>query len=156
MTSLFSYLITLFGGIFWLIRLVIAVAYTMSADIGIEPLDFNIEVTLLFVTLFCMIFIVKRNIIGALIYFVTYGLYFGTDLFNGITSIINGQTGVVEYASLFLSLIGVIIPVLTVLDIFLNKQRKGSTKDSKTDWFYTNEEYTRKLDERADKNQYKF
>lgn len=156
MTSLFSYLITMFGGIFWLIRLVIAVAYTMSADIGIEPLDFNIEVTLLFVTLFCMIFIIKRNIIGALVYFVAYGLYFGTDLFNGITNIINGQTGLVEYASLFLSLIGVIIPFLTVMDIFLNKNRKGSTKDAKTDWFYTNEEYTRKLDERADENQYKF
>ncbi|MBQ3145337.1 MAG: hypothetical protein IJB90_01980 [Clostridia bacterium] len=156
MTSLFSYLITMFGGIFWLIRLVIAVAYTMSADIGIEPLDFNIEVTLLFVTLFCMIFIVKRNIIGALVYFVGYGLYFGTDLFNGITNISNGQTGLVDYASLFLSLIGVIIPFLTVMDIFLNKNRKGSTKDAKTDWFYENEEYTRKLDERADKNQYKF
>ena len=42
------------------------------------------------------------------------------------------------------------------MDIFLNKERKGSTKDKKTDWFYDNEEYTRKLDERADKNQYKF
>ncbi len=156
MTSLFSYLITMFGGIFWLIRLVIAVAYTMSADIGIEPLDFNIEVTLLFVTLFCMIFIIKRNIIGALVYFVGYGLYFGTDLINGITNIINGQTGLVDYASLFLSLIGVLIPFFTVMDIFLNKERKGSTKDKKTDWFYENEEYTRKLDERADENQYKF
>lgn len=156
MTSLFSYLITMLGGIFWLIRVVIAVAYTMSADIGIEPLDPNIEIILLFITLFCMIFIIKRNIIGALVYFVAYGLYFGTDLFNGITNIINGQTGLVDYLSLFLSLIGVIIPFLTVMDIFLNKERKGSTKDAKTDWFYTNEEYTRKLDERADKNQYKF
>ena len=156
MTSLFSYLITMLGGIFWLIRLVISVSYTMSADIGIEPLDFNIEVTLLFITLFCMIFIVKRNIIGALVYFVAYGWYFGTDLYNGIINITNGETGIVDYASLFLSLIGVIIPFLTVLDIFFNKERKGSTKDKKTDWFYENEEYTRKLDERADKNQYKF
>ena len=44
----------------------------------------------------------------------------------------------------------------SVMDIFLNKDRKGSTKDKKTDWFYTNEQYDRKLDERADKNQYKF
>lgn len=156
MTSLFSYLITLFGGMFWLFRLVITLAYTMSADIGIEPLDFNIEVILLFVTLFSMVLIIKRNIIGALVYFVAYGLYFGTDLFNNVTNIINGQTGAVDYINLFLSIIGVILPVLTVMDIFLNKERKGSTKDLKTDWFYTNEEYTRKLDERADRNQYKF
>ena len=63
MTSMFSYLITMFGGMFWLFRLIIAVTYTMSIDIGIEPLNFNIEVILLFVTLFCMILIVKRNII---------------------------------------------------------------------------------------------
>lgn len=156
MTSLFSYLITMIGGIFWLLRLVIAITYTMSVDIGIEPINFNIEIILLFVTLFCMIFIIKRNIIGALVYFVAYGWYFGQDLYNGIVNINNGQTALVDYVSLALSLVGVIIPFLTVLDIFLNKERKGSTKDAKTDWFYTNEEYTRKLDERADENQYKF
>lgn len=156
MTSLFSYLITILGGIFWLIRVVMAVTYTMSVDIGIEPINFDVEVILLFLTLICMIFIVKRNIIGALVYFVAYGWYFGTDLYNGIMLIKDGTMNVTEYASLFLSLIGVIIPFLTVMDILLNKERKGSTKDSKTDWFYTNEEYTRKLDERADRNQYKF
>lgn len=156
MTSLFSYLITMFAGIFWLIRVVISIAYTMEADIGIEPLDFNIEIILLFFTLVCMIFIIKRNIIGALMYFVSYGLYFGTDLYNGIINIMDGQTGLIDYATLFLSFIGVVIPFLTVMDIFLNKERKGSTKDEKTDWFYTNDEYNRKLDERADKNQYKF
>ena len=89
-------------------------------------------------------------------YFVSYGLYFGTDLYNGIVNIMNGETGVVDYASLFLSFIGVVIPFLTVMDIFLNKERKGSTRDKKTDWFYTNKDYDRKLDDRADKNQYKF
>lgn len=156
MTSMFSYLITMFGGIFWLLRLVIAVTYTMSIDIGIEPLDFNIEVILLFVTLICMVLIIKRNIIGALIYFMAYGMYFGTDLYNGIVNIINEQVGIVDYVSLLLSFIGVLIPFLTVMDIFLNKDRKGSTRDKKTDWFYTNKEYERKIDERADQNQYKF
>lgn len=156
MTSLFSYLITMFGGMFWLFRVIVATTYTMSIDFGIAPLDINIEVILLFVTLFCLILIIKRNIIGALIYFVSYGLYFGTDLYNGIINIINGQTGVMDYTSLLISLIGIIIPFLTVMDILFNKDRKGSTKDKKTDWFYTNKEYERNLDERADKNQYKF
>lgn len=156
MTSLFSYLITMLAGIFWLIRIIISIAYTMEADIGIEPLNFNIEIALLFFTLVCIVFIVKRNIIGALMYFISYGLYFGTDLYNGIINIMEGQTELVDYATLFLSFIGVVIPFLTVMDIFFNKERKGSTRDKKTDWFYTNKEYDRKLDERADKNQYKF
>lgn len=156
MTSLFSYLITMFGGMFWLLRVVVAVTYTLGADFPIVPLNFSTEIILLFVTIVCMIFIVKRNIIGALVYFATYGIYFGNDLYNGVINIINGQALGTDYLSVFVSLIGVLIPFLTVMDIFLNKNRKGSTKDKKTDWFYTNEEYTRKLDERADKNQYKF
>jgi len=156
MTSLFSYLITMFGGMFWLLRVVVAVTYTLGVDFPIVPLDFNTEIILLFVTIIAMIFIIKRNIIGALIYFVAYGWYFGNDLYNGVMNIINGQTGVTDYLSIFVSFIGVLIPFLTVMDIFLNKERKGSTKDKKTDWFYENEEYTRKLDERADQNQYKF
>lgn len=156
MTSLFSYLITMFAAMFWLFRLVVATTYTMSIDFGIVPLDNNMEILLLFVTLFCMIFIIKRNIIGALVYFVAYGLYFGTDLYNQVMLIINGEAGMMDYTALLISCIGVIIPFLTVMDIFLNKDRKGSVRDKKTDWFYTNKEYERKLDERADKNQYKF
>lgn len=156
MTSLFSYLITMFGGMFWLLRVIVAVTYTLGVDFPIVPLDFNIEIILLFVTVICMIFIIKRNIIGALAYFVVYGLYFGNDLYNGVINIINGQTEIVDYLAILISFIGVLIPFITVIDIALNKNRKGNGRDKKTDWFYTNEEYTRKLDERADKNQYKF
>jgi len=155
MTSLFSYMITAFGGLFWLLRVVVAITYTLGVDFSIVPLDFTTEIILLFVTIIAMIFIVKRNIIGALIYFVAYGWYFGNDLYNNVINIINGQPIRSDYLSIFISFIGVIIPFLTVMDIFLNKERKGSTKDKGTDWFYENEEYTRKLDERADNNQYR-
>ena len=156
MTSLFSYLVTIFGGMYWLFRVIISITYTMDVDIGIEPLNYNIEIILLFVTLFCMILIIKRNIFGALIYFICYGLYFGTDVYNSITNIINGQIDIAGYVNLLISLLGVLIPFLIVMDIFLNKNRQSSGKDKKTDWFYTNKEYDRELDKRADKNQYKF
>ena len=156
MTSVFSYLITMIGGIFWLFRAAVAVTYTLGVDFPIVPLDFATEIIILFITIIAMVLIIKRNIIGALVYFVAYGWYFGNDLYNNIMNIVNGQTGAIDYLSVFISFVGVLIPFLTVMDIFLNKERKGSTKDKKTDWFYENEEYTRKLDERADKNQYKF
>ncbi len=157
MTSLFSYLITMFGALFWLLRVVVSLTYTLDVDFPIVPLDFNIEVILLFITLICMVLIIKRNIIGALIYFIVYGLYFGTDLYNNVTYILNGQTiAATDYLSIFISFIGVIIPFLTVMDIFFNKGRKGSGKDKKTDWFYKDDTYDRKFDDRADKNQYKF
>lgn len=156
MTSMFSYLITMLGGIFWAFRVVVALLYSMQKDFPIQPLNATVEIILLFLTLICFIFIVKRRLIGGLVYFVSYGLYFGTDIYNQFTAITNGQTEVVEYTTIFVSIIGVIIPLLTVLDIAINKNRKSATRNKKTDWFYGNEEYERKLDERADKNQYKF
>ena len=155
MVSLFSYLITIFGAIFWLFRVGVAVTYSLGTDFPIVPFDFNAEIIILFVTIIAMVFIIKRNIIGALIYFVTYEWYFGNDLYKNFINIISGQQTPIDYLAVFISFIGVLIPFLTVMDIFLNKERKGSIKDKKTDWFYENEEYTRELDERADKNQYK-
>ena len=156
MTSVFSYLITMVGGVFWISRVAVALLNSMQKDFPIQPLNPTVEIILLFVTLICFVLIIKRKLIGALIYFVSYGLYFGTDVYNQITAITSGQTEVTEYATLFVSIIGVIIPLLTVLDIAINKDRKSTSGNKKTDWFYGSEEYDRKYDERADKNQYKF
>ena len=35
-----------------------------------------------------------------------------------------------------------------------DKNKKTNPKDKKTDWFYKNEQFDRKLDERADKNNF--
>ncbi len=156
MKSLFSYLITMFGAMFWIFRVVVTVAYSMDWAFPITPLNFYVEIIILFVTLICMIFIIKRNIFGALAYFLIYGFYFGTDLYNGVMNIVNGQPVASDYLSLFVSFLGILIPFLTVMDIFLNKNRGGSTNDKKTDWFYKNKDYDRKFDDRADRNQYKF
>ena len=40
------------------------------------------------------------------------------------------------------------------LDIFIQRNR-FSPKDRNTDWFYNNEHFDRKMDSRADTNQYK-
>ena len=52
------------------------------------------------------------------------------------------------------TVIGIIIPLLTFFDILLNKHRTAGKNVKKEDWFYANEEYDRKFDERADRNQY--
>ena len=155
MTSLFSYLITIFGGAFWLFRVIVAFTYTMELNFPIVPLNSNTEIILIFITVITMILVIKRKLIGGLIYFITYGWYFGNDLYNIAINIMSGQNLEINYLSALVSFIGVLLPFLTVMDILLNKERKGSEKDKKTDWFYTNEEYTRKLDEREDENQYR-
>ena len=155
MKSLASYLITMFTIMFWLFRLIIAFTTTLKIDIGIEAVNMTYEIILLFVTLFAIILIIKRNIIGALIYFASYLLYFGTEAFTLISSLIEGTLLTSQYMSLFFATIAIILAIATLLDVLFNKDRTNNGSNKKTDWYYQNEKYDRQFDERADKNNYR-
>ena len=129
----------------------------LHQDFFITPFDETMEIILLFVVLACLVLVVKRKIAGALIYLFAYGMYFGADIATKVTALFEdtSQFGLADYTALIISLIGVIIPVAVLLDLLADKNRKAHPKDKKTDWFYKNEAYDRKLDERADKNNYR-
>ena len=152
-------LLVMFVAMFWVFRLIVAFMHEIGQDLGgIEPFNQQMEIILLFVVLICLILIVKRKIVGALIYLVAYGLYFGTDLVSGITNLFNQGEGLIDivlYMNVFISLLGVVLPIAVLFDLLLDKNRKAHPKDKKTDWFYANEKFDRQLDERADKNNYR-
>ena len=60
-----------------------------------------------------------------------------------------------SYVDLLVALVGIAIPLFAFFDVLLDRNRKAHPTDKKTDWFYKNEEYDRKMDERADRNQYR-
>lgn len=148
--GIFSYLMTMLVAMFWIFRVVVAFTYSMGINFIAVPMNLTIEIIVLFVTLFSFIFIIKRNAIGTLIYFVTYGLYFGTYIYESI------KYGKGYQFDLIISIIAIIISSLTLIDILLNKNRKSLLRNKESDWFYKNEQFDRKYDDRADKNQYKF
>lgn len=155
MNKFSTWLLVLFIIMFWVFRIVVTFTYTMGIEFGIEPLNVNIEVILLFITLLSIILIVKRKILGAILYLVTYGLYFGVDLYNTVMAIIGGTSDLVAYTNTLISFIAMVLPIITLFDLLLDKNKTAHPKDKKTDWFYKNEQYDRKLDERADKNNYR-
>lgn len=161
MKNFSTWLLVMFMIMFWVFRIIVAVTYELGADFGgIEPFNQTMEIILLFVVLVCMLFIVKRKIIGALIYLLAYGIYFGSDLITGITTLVTATSDVNIsnmglYLNTFISLIGIIIPLAILLDLLLDKNRKANPKDKKTDWFFNNEQFDRKMDDRADKNNYR-
>ena len=140
---------------FWVFRVIVAVMPEFGTTLGgIAPLNQNLEIILSFVVLVCIVLIVRRKLIGALIYLLAYGMYFGVDVINNIQTVLNGAS--METAlNVFISIIGIILPIAVLADLLLDKGRKANPKDKKTDWFYQNEEYDRKLDDRADKNNYR-
>lgn len=155
--ALISYLITMFAGLFWIFRVVVAVTTSLNIDIGFTPVDLTAEIVMLFVALFCLVLIVRRHLIGAILYIVSYGWYFGKDIVAVLAQVQSGASLTpIQALNVFVAFVAIIIALATVVDIGINKSRKGTTKNKKTDWFYKNEQFDREYDERADRNNYKF
>lgn len=153
--SVYSYMLTILGIVFWIFRVVITALYSSGTNLSIEPLNLTWEIVLLFASIPCLILVLRRNIIGAALYVAVYVSYFGTALYNSFNH--EGSTlNVSGKIDMTMAIIGIVIPVLTFIDILFNKNRKAIVGgESKTDWYYNNKDYDRNLDERADKNQYK-
>ena len=91
-----------------------------------------------------------------MLYLVLHAIYFGGDITNKLNIISNNETlTLAQNTELMFSILGIILPLAVLIDLLLDKNRKENPTDKKTDWFYKNEEFDRKLDDRADKNNYR-
>ena len=156
MTSLFSYLLTFLAVIFWAFRAVVTVMFQLDNPLFAQPSNLNYEIIVLFLTLPCIVGVCKRNIVFAAGYLALYATYFGNTLYLVVQNATDVGITLINSADMVCTVMGIIIPLLIFFDILLNKNRTLGTGAKKEDWFYANEQYDRKFDERADRNQYKF
>ena len=112
----------------------------MAIDFMITPINLNTEIMLLFVALLCFVLIAKRKLLGVILYLVSYLGYFGVDLWNNLV-LTNGQISAANYMNVFFSFIGIALPIFTMLDWLLDKNKQLHPTDKKTDWYYTNQKY---------------
>lgn len=157
MKSLASWLLVMFMGLFWIFRIIIAFQDQYGKDLGgFIAFNSTIEVILIFVVMLCMILVVRRILLGGIIYFLGYGYYFGGYILTtGLSGIMTGGASMGVLQNTFVSLIGLIIAFCVLFDLIIARVRRKDPKDKKTDWFFQNENYDRKYDERADRNEYK-
>ena len=152
-----TYLLVVFMMLFWILRIIITLASQLGKSfMGVVPMNDTFEIAILFLTLLCVVLIVKRKMIGSLLYLTIHAIYFGGDVTNKLNILARNETLTLTQSTEFMySLIGIILPLAVLLDLLLDKNRKMNPKDEKTDWFYKNEQFDRKLDDRADKNNYR-
>ena len=155
MKNLSSWLIAMFAFMFWGFRIVTTILYSMGTEFIAEPMDMTMEIVLLFITFICICFIIRRKLLPTIIYLIAHGLYYGVYLYQNVVPVINGTASINSYMSLLVALVGIAIPIFAFFDVLLDKSRKAHPVDKQTDWFYKNEEYDRKVDERSDRNQYR-
>lgn len=155
MNKFSTWMLLSFAVIFWILRIIATYCSTMGIEFIIQPLEMNTEIVLLFVALICFVFIGKRQLLGVIVYIVAYEGYFGFDIYKNMNSIISNTMSPEGYISIFFSFIGMILPILLLFDWLFDKNKQLHPTDKKTDWFYKNKEYDRKMDERSDKNNYR-
>ena len=157
-----TWLLVMFMVMFWLFRAIVALCTQFSIDLlGIVAYNFQWEVIIAFATLLCIVLVVKRKMLGSLLYLMIYGVYFGEHLVANIITIAQGQATVTTDLSLNLisDLVAIALAIFVVLDMLVDKGRKVNPSDGKTDWYFKNEKYDEELkarDQREDKNEYKF
>ena len=159
MKSLSSWLITMFLAMFWVFRIAVTLSAQYGSDFG-GFIVFNntFEIVLLFVSLLCFVLIVKRQIWGAVIYLIGYGLYFGNYLINSFIPMLMNSQGNMDMAIIqnsFVAILGLILGLVALINIAYERTKLKHFSDNKTDWYFDNDKYDRKMDERADKNQYR-
>jgi len=161
MASFSTWILVIFMVMFWLFRAIVALCTQFSIDLlGIVAYDFNIEVVIAFATLLCILLVVKRKLIGSLLYLVMYGVYFGEHFISNIMLIVQGQTITTDFAlNLIADLVAILLALFVLFDVLIDKSRKANPIDRKTDWYFKNEKYDEELkkrDQREDNNEYKF
>lgn len=162
MSNFSTWLLAIFMVMFWVFRAIVALCTQYSIDLlGLVAYDFNLEVIIAFATLPCIVLIVKRRMVGSLLYLVIYGAYFGEHLVANIIPLIQGQAALTVDLSMNLlaDLVAILLALFAVIDMLADKGRKANPIDKKTDWYFKNEKYDEELkerDQREDKNEYKF
>ena len=156
MKSLFDWLVVIFMFMFWVFRIVVEYMYSTGRAFFVTPINETMEIIILFVTLICIFLIIKREHIGGIIYFISYALYFGTDLYKNVKMMIDNNeslSNITGYTDIFVSALAIILSLVVMIDLLSDHLKKPD--DKKTEWFYDNKDLDRKVDERDDKNHYR-
>ena len=155
MKNFSSWLIAMFAFMFWAFRLIGTVLYSIGNEFMFVPSNMTMEIVLLFLTFICICFMIKRRLLAAIIYMVAHLAYYGPTFIQHFNQIINNALPTEMYMTTLFELFGLGLAIAALFDVLLDKNRKAHPTDKKTDWFYKNKDYDRKLDERADKNNYR-
>ena len=162
MANFSTWLLAIFMVMFWLFRAIVALCTQFSIEfMGIVAYNFNWEVIILFGTLLSILLVVKRKMLGSLLYLTLYGVYFGEHFITNIITLVQGQ-GTIDISfsmNLFVDIVAILLAFFVLLDMLVDKGRKANPIDRKTDWYFKNEKYDEELkkrDQREDKNEYKF
>ena len=155
MRTMSNYLIIMLTVLLFIFRLIVVFTTTMGIEFMVQSLNVNLEIGLLFVMLVCIILMTKNKLSGAVILLIASIAYYGPNLLEQITYLSSNSLGLETATDMIVSVLCLVIPIFAFFIIAFAKEQEKRPVDKKTDFFYKNDAYDRKYDERADKNNYR-
>lgn len=155
MRTMANYLIIMFSAMLFVFRIIVLYTTTSGIDFVTHSLNVQFEIIYLFAILVSIILMSKNKLTGAIIFLVSSVLYLGPTIFSQAMGISGNGMSIQSGTELLISLINMVIPLFAFFIIAFAKEQEKRPVDKKTDFFYKNEAYDRKNDDRVDKNNYR-
>ena len=155
MRTMSNYLIIMLSVMLFIFRLIVVITTKMGIEFMVHAININYEIALLLIMLVSIILMSKNKLSGAIIFVVSSLAYYGPTLLTQITFAMSNTISIEVAMELVISLICIVIPIFAFFIIAFAKEQEKRPVDKKTDFFYKNEAYDRKYDERADRNNYR-
>lgn len=155
MKTMSHYLIIIFMVMLLIFRFVVLFTTALAIDFPVKSVNETMEIGVMFITLVCIILFTKTKLIGGILYLATSFVYYGLELFKLMPSITQSVISQETSIQLAVLLIELVIPLFAFFILLYDKKQEIAPTDKKTDFFYKGNQYDRKYDERADKNNYR-
>lgn len=155
MRTISNYLIIMFSVLVFIFRLIVVFTTIMGIEFMVQSINVNFEIAYLFIMLVSIILLSKNKLSGAILYLISSFAYFGPTLLKQFKYAFSSNISAETAIEIIVSLICVLIPIFAFFITISAKKQEKIPVDKKTDFFYKNEAYDRKYDERADKNNYR-
>lgn len=155
MKMMSHYLIVMLSIMLFVFRLIVVFTTVMGIEFIVTSINVNYEIVFLFIMMLSIILLTKSKLSGAILFLVSSLIYYGPSLLSEFAYLSTGNISLDGALRIIITLICVVIPIVAFFIIAFAKQQEKKPVDKKTDFFYKNEAYDRKYDERADKNNYR-
>lgn len=149
------YLIIMFMVMLLIFRFIVLFTTVLGIEFPVVSSNENIEIAMLFITLLSIILFTKTKLSGAILYLASSFIYYGPEFIRLLPTALNGAVSMDIAVQILVLMIELVIPIFAFFILLYDKKQEKNPVDKKTDFFYKNEAYDRKYDERADKNNYR-
>ena len=136
-------------------RFIVLFTTVLAIDFPVVAVNPNLEMIMIVITLVCIILFTKTKLTGGILYLVTSWMYYGMELVGILPLLMNGDISQDTAIQAVVIMIEIVIPIFAFFILLYDKKQELHPTDSKTDFFYKNDAYDRKYDDRADKNNYR-